>query len=313
LADLPETLTHLTWRTVKAIPLPKLPSNLAVLELSNNYRGNLGPLPQSLKSLTVHILCVKEAEYLPESLTYLLLYGGFIQPKLPWSASSSPSIIISGYLGNLENLPQSLVTQLVWYHKNPRSTRVFSAEPLQNFHALRHLTIQETNNTSHPIQSLPPALLELTFTESFNHPVDGLLPNSITTLTFSTCFNQSVNLLLSSLTKLRFGNDFNQRVDHLPPSLKYLYLGASFNQPINSLPAHLVELEVASNAFKQNIDNLPKRLRILIIYGSHDTTNLPPSLVYCRIGRTDVIGGASGAEEEILLDEDDCSYDSGND
>jgi FNIP Repeat len=200
LKNIPKTLTHLNWLTEQAVPLPQLPPNLQVLQLANEFKGELGSLPQSLVSLKAPGKCIQSAEYLPKSLTHLQLWADFTSPKSPWEPfSPSVSIVISEYQGPLDKLPQALVTQLELKYFT-MINQDFPVESLQHFSALNHLILGDAFNRpissllphslqklhfganfDYPIDSLPPSMLEITFAaaSSFNHPVDGLLPNNL--------------------------------------------------------------------------------------------------------------------------------------
>jgi len=157
--------------------------------------------------------------------------------------------------------------------------------------SLTHLTFSDSFNR--PVDILPPNLTHLTFGNSFNQHVDDLpssvthltfgypfnqyvdyLPAGITHLTFGFSFNLAVDQLPPSITHLTFGNCFNQQVDHLPSSITHLIFGFSFNQPVDHLPLSITHLTFGY-CFSQAIDSLPASIThlTLLFYSQHQSSS----------------------------------------
>eukprot|EP01112_Ceratiomyxa_fruticulosa_P007942 TRINITY_DN2068_c0_g1_i2.p1 TRINITY_DN2068_c0_g1~~TRINITY_DN2068_c0_g1_i2.p1 ORF type:complete len:295 (+),score=24.47 TRINITY_DN2068_c0_g1_i2:785-1669(+) len=163
--------------------------------------------------------------------------------------------------------------------------------------------IKEVNT----VESFPSNVQYISFSSSFNEPVDDILPNNITRIKFGWCFNQSVNCLPPQLTHLELGVDFkqpldslpstlvhltimgfqfNERIDNLPASLTHLFFGevCAFNHPIDRLPANLTHLALGCG-FDQKINCLPKKLTYLLLCRliEEDVYHFPASLKQLKI------------------------------
>ncbi|EGG18492.1 hypothetical protein DFA_03986 [Cavenderia fasciculata] len=154
-----------------------------------------------------------------------------------------------------------------------------------------------------PLESLPPALKNLTFANGsvFNHPIlpgqlpatleslsfeshyrhkleESVLPTSLTKLTLPKPYNYAFepNTLPHSLQNLQLSHDFNQPLNHLPPNLTRLTPGVKFNQPITigQLPNTLEHLSLRDSSFFSHpidVSVLPPNLK---------TYALPPKYNY---------------------------------
>jgi hypothetical protein len=172
-------------------------------------------------------------------------------------------------------LPISLPSQLT-------HLVLHNAEPLSQFHALptsiAYLTLGGRFN--HPVDNLPPNLIELYFADNFNQPLPDL-PRSLSLLQVGDKFDQPVDNLPPCLQQLVFGANFNKPIDKLPPSLAGLKFRnkSVFNHPVGNLPASLQTLFL-SRSFNRQIDNLPASLTHLYFDpNSHPKiSELPSSL-----------------------------------
>lgn len=125
---------------------------------------------------------------------------------------------------------------------------------------------------------LPNNLESITFSDSFNKPVNNL-PSGLKTITFGEDFNKSVNNLPPELETITFGKKFNKSVNNLPFKLKKIYFGKSFNQSVDMLPESVEELSFVGD-FNQPIDTLPRNLKKIEFYGSFNKSvdMLPDSI-----------------------------------
>jgi hypothetical protein len=133
-----------------------------------------------------------------------------------------------------------------------RSVQISSRRELQKLpQSITHLQLhftEEEEQSREPI-NIPDHIRELYINCNPMLVSDSLqLPASLIDLTFGECFNQPVEKLQlpASLTHLTFGCDFNQPVEELqlPASLTHLTFGQRFNHSINQLrrPASLTSI-----------------------------------------------------------------------
>lgn len=145
--------------------------------------------------------------------------------------------------------------------------------------------IPETFN--HPVDSLPPSLLNIRFGSQFNQQVNTL-PPKLQTIQFGSAFNSPIDCLPPHIQSIQFDlrSLFNKAIDHLPSSLQLLaFSWGAFNQPIAHLPDSLKELRL-QGVFNHPIDYLPSSLEKLILSDEYifNIDYLPSNLKHLELG-----------------------------
>ena len=160
---------------------------------------------------------------------------------------------------------------------------------------------------NHPLNALPPHLLDITLAYKFNHPIDSL-PSSLTSLDLSTKFTRSVNKLPPLLTKLHIHNayripihsDVNLRIPSWPSSLATLTLNNFAREGYQNLPSTITSLSISPWCYPSRGHELPAKF-------------LPPSLtnlvlqgVPCHINNWDAFAALESLSTDEL--EPSCTY-----
>ncbi len=261
-----------------------LPDSLKYLDCSYNLIEQFNCISNNLdyfnckkNPLTIlyYSFDVKPKSY-PKKLQYLRYSNIFNQPVDNLSNSITELIFGNSFNQHVDNLPNS-ITHLTFGNS-------FN-QPVDNLpNSITHLTFG--NSFNQPVDNLPNSITHLTFGNSFNQPVDNF-PNSITHLTFGDSFNQPVNNLPNSLIELEFGLEFNQPIDKIYSKCKQnsgsnqnsgivtLGFGDKFNQPIDILQtksctccANSLKNLFLGESFGKSINNIPKSVEHLIVYGN---------------------------------------------
>ena len=219
---------------------------------------------------------------LPQTLTHLILIGGWIPGYLPILPQTlTHLILIGGWIpGYLPILPQTLTHLILSGNFN---------QPIENFlpQYLTHLTLGREFSHRIGLNELPPYLTHLTLYK-YNHSlviniegsIKSILPQSLISLYLNSNqpIAQGTFLNMQSLTHLTLGDNFNHSLAQgvLPQSLTHLIFGNSFNKALAQgvLPQSLTHLTFG-HSFNHSIDQglLPSNLIFLSFDPDFDNKN----------------------------------------
>lgn len=121
-------------------------------------------------------------------------------------------------------------------------------------------------------------LVEITFENNFNHPLD-LLPPSLRFLHCGNMFHHPLPKLPLKLEHLHCSKEYNFPLCDLPDGLLFLFCGWKYNHPLTHLPNSLIVLHCGHD-YNHPLVNLPLKLQHLRCSDNYDypLNELPHSL-----------------------------------
>ncbi|GAM27397.1 hypothetical protein SAMD00019534_105720 [Acytostelium subglobosum LB1] len=236
--SIPTSVTHVEFRGqfIQPLEIGHIPHSVTSLSFASEAhwpQGQPGILPDSIRTLSLHVndpvypgmiphsvtkLMLGEyynqpleANVIPSSVTYLSLGGHFNHPVLPGQIPSSVIKLRFGYAFNKELTPGAIPTSVI-----------------------KLLYGHQFNQKLHTKQSLFRALRSIGKGGSMSET--HLIPSSVTKLAFGYKFNQVIEPgdLPSTLTSLSFGSVFSQPLipGSIPAAIKEVSFGKSLSIPI---------------------------------------------------------------------------------
>ena len=165
---------------------------------------------------------------------------------------------------------------------------------------------------------LPPELTDLTFGQSYNHPIERvvqhahtiktpqvfpILPETLQALTFGRKFNQPISefVLPESLKKLVFGRSFNRPIGHILPrltNLTHLCIGREFTETVDMQSLEKLKCLSVSEVY-QHVQDLDGRIKAI-----NATDRRHNRIEFLRRQR-DI--GCRPVRADLILDEDRAS------
>ena len=257
-------------------PVEFLPDSITHLILGNSFKQKVDNLPSNLTHLTFGHGFNRQVDNLPSNLTHLTFGNEFKQPVESLPNSITHLTFGDAFNQPVDKLPNSITHLTFGYMFN---------QPVKSLpNSITHLTFNFSSIFNLSVESLPNSITHLTFGNEFKQPVETL-PNSITHLTFGYAFNQPVESLPNSITHLTFGYAFNQPVESLPNSITHLTFGMDFNHPVDKLPSSVTHLTFGS-VFNQPVESLPNSITHLTFgYAfNQPVESLPNSITHLTFG-----------------------------
>ena len=238
IANLPNTLTYLTFGKYFNQQVNNLPNTLTYLTFGFYFNHQVDNLPNTLTYLTFSTYFNKPVDNLPNTLTHLTFGIYFNKP--------------------VDNLPNTLTHLTFDYYFNQ------PVDKLPN--TLTYLTFCYIFNQ--PINNLPKTLIHLTFGQKFDKRVD--LPLNILYLKLD-CNNQYlINNLHNGIEELEFGFNFNLELNNLPSSIKKISFDkySSYNKELNCL-SNFIESITLPKFYDKKILKIPKELKKVICFRAY--------------------------------------------